>query len=78
MTTATQSHVSIEAKRIFQSVKDSLEVSHANQFVAVEPLSEELFFGNTLSDAIGSARTAYPDRLVHAFRIGHNAAIHLG
>lgn len=51
------------------------EASHANEFVAIEPTLGEYFLGKTLSEAIGTSRETYPDRLVHAFRVGHQAAI---
>jgi hypothetical protein len=31
-----------------------------------------------LSEAIGAARRSYPDRLAHAMRVGHKAAVHFG
>lgn len=55
-----------------------LERDHPNKFVAVEPVSGDYFLGRTLSEAIGAARDAYPNRLAHAFRIGHKAALHFG
>ena len=78
MVSTTQSSVARDALAIFDRIKESLEASHANQFVAIEPLSGEYFFGTTLSDAIGASRREYPDRLAHAFRVGHKAAVHFG
>ncbi len=66
------------ARPIFDAIRSTLDVSHLNQFVAIEPISGEYFLGDTLSDAIGSSRGKYPQRLVHTFRIGHRAAIHFG
>ena len=66
------------ARPIFESIRGSLEAAHMNQFVAIEPKSGEYFFGDTLSDAIGASREKYPVRLVHVFRVGHQAAIHFG
>ena len=78
MATATPPTVAEQARVIFDGIKASLEDQHANQFVAVEPVSGRHFLGATLSDAIGAARREYPDRLCHAFRVGHSAAIHFG
>jgi hypothetical protein len=78
MASKNQSAVAREARVIFDRIKQSLEASHANQFVALEPSSGEFFLGETLSDAIGASRKRYPDRLAHAFRVGHKAAIHFG
>jgi len=72
-------NVAREAKRIYEErLRTPLEKSHMNEFVAVEPVSGEYFLGQTLSEAIGASRTKYPDRLAHALRVGHQAAIHFG
>ena len=73
------SNVAREAKRIYEEqLRASLEESHMNEFVAIEPISGEHFLGRTLSEAIGASRTKYPDRLAHALRVGHKATIHFG
>ena len=66
------------ARPIFESIRSTLESLHMNKFVAIEPISGEYFLGDTLSEAIGASRAKYQNRLVHAFRIGHRAAIHFG
>ena len=72
-------NVAERARRIYEErLRASLEESHRNQFVAIEPVSGDYFLGRTLSDAIGASRTKYPDRLAHALRVGHKAAVHLG
>ena len=55
-----------------------LEPKHVDEFVAIEPDSGDYFLGKTLSEAIGAARRSYPDRLTHAMRVGHKAALHFG
>ncbi len=68
-----------EAEQIYQQgLQDQLERSHPDSFVAIEPVSGGYFLGATLSEAIGAARKAHPDRLVHAIRVGHKATVHLG
>ena len=61
-----------------QKLKSELEVLHRDQFVAIEPISGEYFLGRSLSEALGAARAAHPDRLTHTMRIGHPAALHFG
>jgi hypothetical protein len=61
-----------------QKLRQELEATHRDEFVAVEPGSGDFFLGRTLSEAIGAARKAYPDRLAHAMRVGHKAALHFG
>jgi hypothetical protein len=55
-----------------------LEPEHVDEFVAIEPDSGDHFLGGTLSEAIRAARRAHPDRVAHAMRVGHKAALHFG
>ncbi len=72
-------NVAEQAWRLYEErLRATLEKSHMNEFVAIEPISGDYFLGRTLSEAIGASRTKYPDRLAHALRVGHKAAIHLG
>ncbi len=61
-----------------QRLKDQLEKSHRDEFVAIEPQSGDYFLGKTLGEAIEASRRAYPERLAYAVRVGHPAAVHLG
>jgi hypothetical protein len=61
-----------------QRLKLLLEQDHRDEFVAIEPMSGDYYLGATLSEAIGYARKAHPDRLAHAIRVGHRAALHFG
>jgi hypothetical protein len=67
------------AERLYaERLQAQLEKSHPDEFVAVEPVSGDYFLGHTLSEAIGAAHDAHPDRLSHAMRVGHPAALHFG
>jgi hypothetical protein len=71
--------VAQNAERIYESkLRELLELAHRDEFVAIEPESGDYFLGRTLSEAIGAARKAHPDRLAHAIRVGHKAALHFG
>ena len=61
-----------------EKLRQDLEANHRNSFVAIEPDSGDFFLGQTLSDAISSARAAYPDRISFALRVGHPTAVNLG
>jgi len=67
------------AERFYEEkLRLQLEATHPDEFVAVEPESGDYFLGRTLSEALGAARDAHPDRLSHAMRVGHKAALHFG
>lgn len=71
--------VACEARKIYQEqLREMLEPSHRDEFVAIEPVSGDYFLGQTLSEAIGASRSKHPDRLAHALRVGHQAAVHFG
>lgn len=61
-----------------EKLRDQLEKTNMNDFVAIEPDSGEHFFGKTLSEAIQASRAAHPDRLAFAVRVGHSAAVQIG
>lgn len=61
-----------------EKLRETLERTNMNDFVAIEPDSGDYFFGQTLSEAIQASRAAHPDRLAFAMRVGHSAAVHLG
>ena len=68
-----------QARRIYDEVlRAELERTHRDSYVAIEPVSGDYYLGGTLSEAIGAARKAHPDRLTHALRVGHPSAVHLG
>ena len=59
-------------------LRPTLEATHPNEFVAIEPQSRTYFLGRTLSEAIQAAKRAQPGRLSYAVRVGHRATIEIG
>ena len=79
MTTPDVDEFVRRAEEVYETrLRAVLEPEHMDEFVAIEPESGDYFLGKTLSEAIGSARRSYPDRLAHAMRVGHKAALHFG
>lgn len=71
--------VARRAKAIYsERLQSQLELEHLNQFVAIEPESEEHFVAESFSKAVAAARKAHPDRISFVVRIGHDAALHIG
>jgi hypothetical protein len=71
-----------EARRAEQlyaaELRDELETKHRHSFVSIEPESGDYFIGDTLSAAIQAARSAHPNRIAFALRVGHPSAVNLG
>lgn len=71
--------VSEKAKQVYESdLRDRLEVTHRDQFVAIEPESRAYFVGDTFISAAMAAKEAFPDRKSFVLRVGHAAAFHIG
>jgi len=71
--------ISNAAKEFYDSeLRENLESSHRDQFVAIEPESKSYFVEKQFIDAALAAKKAYPDRKSFVLRIGHEAAFHLG
>ena len=61
-----------------RELRQSLEATHRNEFIAIEPESRSYFLGKTLSEAIQSASRAQPGKLSYAMRVGHHATVEFG
>ena len=71
--------IAVAAKRIYEErLRETLEQSHRDQFVAIEPESGDHFLADTFDGAVEAARAAHPSRLPHVLRVGHAAALHMG
>jgi hypothetical protein len=61
-----------------ECLRDTLELSHMNEYVIIEPDSGDHFLGRTMSEAAAGARAAHPGRGMCIMRVGHDVAIHFG
>lgn len=59
-------------------LRQTLEATHSNEFVAIDPESRSYYFGRTLSGAVQAAKRAQPGRLSYVMRVGHRAAVEIG
>jgi hypothetical protein len=70
--------VARKAQEIYERyLRQKLEATDLNAFVAIEPESGEYFLGQTLREAIQAARATYPDRISFTLRVGHRAAVEI-
>ena len=71
--------ISEKAKAVYElELKDQLEATDRDKFVAIEPLSKAYFMGDTFIAAAMAAKNAFPGRKSFVLRIGHDAAFHIG
>ena len=68
-----------QAKEFYEAeLRASLESSHRDEFVTIEPVSRTFYLGSTFSEAVQKAKRACPGLMSYTLRIGHRAALHLG
>jgi hypothetical protein len=79
MVSAETRSVIERAKRIYdERLRATLEATHRDRFVAIEPESGDHFVADTLDAAAQAARAEHPDRMSHIIRVGHPAALVMG
>ncbi len=79
MVSENSENVAREAKRIYKErLRASLEESHMDEYVAIEPDSGEHFLAKSYSEAVAASRAAHPERIAFVIRVGHKAASHIG
>ena len=68
-----------QAERVYEErLKNELERTHLNSFVAIEPDSGDFFLGETLSEASQAARAVYDPSQYCVLRVGHKTTVHMG
>lgn len=80
MTTEMTTHEIAERATEFyeRELRTTLEATHLDEFVAIEPVSKTWYLGHSLRDVRHLARKAFPNRTAFAIRIGHEAAVQIG
>lgn len=68
-----------DAKRLYESrLRRTLEATNFGDYVAIEPESGAHFIGSTFLAAALAAKDACPNEKLFVFRIGQEAAFHIG
>ena len=68
-----------QAEQIYENrLRRTLEKTHINFFVAIEPVSGDHYLGRTLSEASAAAQAAHPGCRSCVLRVGHSVTVHIG
>lgn len=63
-----------EGAKIYGKIKNQYEPENNGKFLAIDIDSEEIFLGNTSSEAVEAARNAHPNKIFYVVEIGFFAA----
>lgn len=62
-----------EGKRIYRKIKDEYDPKEKGKFLAIDIESEDIFLGDTSSDALLKAKEKYPDKIFYVVKIGYDS-----
>lgn len=62
--------IATEGAKIYEKIKNQYEPNHNDKFLAIDIDSEEVFLGNTSSEAVEAARNTHPDKVFYVVKIG--------
>jgi hypothetical protein len=57
-----------------EKLKETLEATHRERFVAIEVDSGDYYIAETVREAVAAARLAHPDKYPHVIHIGHEVS----
>jgi len=59
-------------------LKSILEPKENGKFIAIEVISENYFVGDSILEALETAKKEYPDQLFHTIKIGYQGVFKMG
>lgn len=66
-----------EGKRVYETIRPSLELKFPNQFVTIETGSKEYFIEKTIGKALSKAKSRFPNGDFYTIQIGKDTALHM-
>jgi len=64
-----------EGKRVYETIRPSLELKFPNQYVTIDPISKEYFIDRAFGQAIAKAQARFPGREFYSVQIGKDTAM---
>ena len=64
-----------EGKRVYETIRPTIELKFPNQYVAIDPISKEYFIDPGFGKALAKAQARFPGREFYSVQIGQDTAI---
>lgn len=71
----TAQHTVTEGKKVYETIRPSIELKFPNQFVAIDPVSKEYFIDPSMGQALAKAQARFPNRDFYTVQIGKDVAM---
>ena len=66
-----------EGKKVYETIRPTLEIKYPNQYVAIDPISKEYFIDGMLGSALAKAQARFPGRDFYTVQIGRDTAMRM-
>lgn len=67
--------IAAEGKRVYETIRPTLELKFPDQYVTIDPMSKEYFIDPAMGGALAKAQSRFPDRQFYTTQIGRPAAM---
>ena len=64
-----------EGKKVYETIRATLELKYPNQYVTIDPTSKEYFIDPHMGNAIAKAQSRFPGREFYTTQIGRDTAM---
>ena len=64
-----------EGKKVYETIRPTLELKYPNQYVTIDPTSKEYFIDPSMGTAIAKAQSRFPGREFYTIQIGRDTAM---
>ncbi len=58
-------------EKVYEKIKSQYEPQHNGKFLAIEPESKKVYFGEESADAVAKAKKDFPDKVFYLVKIGY-------
>lgn len=64
-----------EGKRVYETIRPTIEIKFPNQYVTIDPTSKEYFIDRAMGQALAKAQARFPSREFYTTKIGERTAM---
>jgi hypothetical protein len=64
-----------EGKKVYETIRPTLELKFPDQYVTIDPVSKEYFIDPAMGRALAKAQARFPDQQFYTTQIGRPAAM---
>ncbi len=71
----TSQNIIDEGKKVYETIRPTIELKFPNQYVTIDPVSKEYFIDPSMGRALAKAQSRFPNRDFYTVQIGKDVAM---